>query len=168
MTLPARFWGRSADCEAWPQNPVGVPLGGCGSWPGIRNRPNTVNMAGRRNPVGVPLGGCGSWPGIRPLQAAGSFTSPLPLGPPPTSVLCNCRAQGFGHRVIRTTRVGRGSVPSVGGGGVGGAGVPAVGVGRDVRLRRPSLCLRACIADGSHPIGRIAPVREELHVIRWG
>ena len=51
--------------------------------------------------------------------------------------------------------------------GVGGAGAgaPPMGVGRDVRLRRPSLCLRACIADGSHPIGgvhligRIAPVK---------
>ena len=63
-------------------------------------------------------------------------------------------------------------------GGIGGAGAGVLaspmGVGRDVRLRRPSLCLRACIADGSHPIGRfhvigrIAPVREELHVIRWG
>ena len=58
----------------------------------------------------------------------------------------------------------------VGGGGVGGAGVlaPPMEVGGDVRLRRLSLCLRACAADGSHPIGRIAPVRDGLHLIRWG
>ena len=34
---------------------------------------------------------------------------------------------------------------------------PPMVVGRDVRLRRPLLCLRACAADGGHPIGRIAP-----------
>ena len=59
--------------------------------------------------------------------------------------------------------------PGIVAGGIGGAGVlaPPMGVGRDVRLRRPSLCLRACIADGRHPIGgfhvigRIAPVRED-------
>ena len=33
-----------------------------------------------------------------------------------------------------------GEVSGVGGGGVGSAGVPREGVGRDVRLRRPSLC----------------------------
>ena len=45
--------------------------------------------------------------------------------------------------------------PGIVAGGIGGAGVlaPPMGVGRDVRLRRPSLCLRACIADGRHPIG---------------
>ena len=54
-------------------------------------------------------------------------------------------------------------VSGVGGGGVGGAGAgaPPMGVGRDVRLRRLSLCLRARAADGSHPIGRIARDRED-------
>ena len=54
-----------------------------------------------------------------------------------------------------------GSVPGVGEGGVGGVLAPPMEVGGDVRLRRLSLCLRACAADGSHPIGRIAPVRED-------
>lgn len=58
-------------------------------------------------------------------------------------------------------------VSGVGEGGVGGVLAPPMEVGGDVRLRRLSLCLRACIADGSHPIGgfhvigRIAPVRED-------
>ena len=61
--------------------------------------------------------------------------------------------------------------PGIAEGGVAGAGAgvlaPPMGVGRDVRLRRPSLCLRACIADGRHPIGgfhvigRIASDRED-------
>ena len=38
---------------------------------------------------------------------------------------------------------------------------PPMEVGGDVRLRRPSLCLRACAADGSHHIGRIARDRED-------
>ena len=52
-------------------------------------------------------------------------------------------------------------VSGVGEGGVGGVLAPPMEVGGDVRLRRLSLCLRACIADGSHPIGRIASVRED-------
>ena len=55
--------------------------------------------------------------------------------------------------------------PGIVAGGIGGAGAgvlaPPMGVGRDVRLRRPSLCLRACAADGSQSIGRTAPDRED-------
>ena len=67
------------------------------------------------------------------------------------------------HQIMgdRTTRVGRGSVPGVGEGGVGGVLAPPMEVGGDVRLRRLSLCLRAYAADGSHPIGRIARDRED-------
>ena len=82
-----------------------------------------------------------------------------------------------GNRVIRTTCVGQSSVPSVGGGGVGGAGLLAC---RRWGLAVTCACVvRHCASvlappmggipsGGLHVIGRIAPVREELHVIRWG
>ena len=74
-----------------------------------------------------------------------------------------------------TKRVGRGSFPGIVAGGVGlafsrrrwGLAVTCACVVRHCAsaLAPP---MGAIPSGGLHVIGRIAPVREELHVIRWG